>query len=127
MRREKSGIEGREISGAEIARYIRVGPASAPRTKGGGRDADQVGLFDLWRDAPSELSGGQRQRVTASLAPLRSRASSSRRAGSRTLGRLDPGADQDLLEDCRARLVLNVICFIAHDIAVVRHISDAWT
>ena len=85
---------------------------------------DMVGLLpDMADRYPHEFSGGQRQRIGIARAlALDPSADHLRRAGVGAR-RVDPGAGREPVQELQERLGLTYI-FIAHDLAVVRHISD---
>ena len=72
---------------------------------------------------PHEFSGGQRQHRPRPRPRPQPVARGLRRAGVRPR-RLHPGADREPARACSSRSSGSTYLFIAHDLAVVRHISD---
>jgi peptide/nickel transport system ATP-binding protein len=122
-----SSLNPRMTIGQIIGEPMRVYKLVPNRTAERDRVADlltQVGLFPYMAERyPHELSGGQRQRVgiarALALEPTFI-------VCDEPVSALDvsiQGQIINLLEDLQARLGLSYL-FIAHDLAVVRHISD---
>jgi len=109
---------------AEPLKVYKLVPEAKAREARVGELLTQVGLFPYMAERyPHELSGGQRQRVgiarALALEPTFI-------VCDEPVSALDvsiQGQIINLLEDLQARLGLTYL-FIAHDLAVVRHISD---
>ena len=72
---------------------------------------------------PHEFSGGQRQRIGLARSLAAEPGLRRRRRARLGARRLDPGADHQPARDLQDEFDLTYL-FIAHDLAVVRHISD---
>jgi peptide/nickel transport system ATP-binding protein len=122
-----ASLNPRMTCGQIIAEPLMVYRLVASRQAARDRVADllgQVGLFDYMADRyPHELSGGQRQRVGIARAlAMEPRFI----VCDEPVSALDvsiQGQIINLLEDLQHRLGLTYL-FIAHDLAVVRHIAD---
>ncbi len=122
-----SSLNPRMTIGAIIAERVLVHRLVATRKAARRRVAEllsQVGLFDYMAERyPHELSGGQRQRVGIARAlAMEPRFI----VCDEPVSALDVSIQAqiiNLLEELQTRLGLTYL-FIAHDLAVVRHISD---
>ena len=117
---ERGHSHRRAAAGAQASATAPAGPKSRGRRHGPGGAA----IASVADRLPSELSGGQQQRVGISQRHRHRPGGAGLRRAGVGAGCVDPGPDHQRASTSCAMSSNVAILFIAHDLSVVRHLSD---